>query len=236
MSKTKIVGILGGMGPEATADLFMKIIKNTPAKRDQEHLRVVIDNNPAIPDRTAYILGKGQDPRPLLVETAKNVERMGADLVAIPCNTAHYFHGDIQAALRVPVLHIMREVAEMLKGKIKKAGLLASTGTIKTRLYEDFLREAGITVANPEGQDQEEVMDAIYSVKAGDLQRGRSLSLKQGRNLVSLGAEAVIAGCTEIPLVLKDGDLAVPVIDATEVLARACVRLATEKGGNLVAL
>lgn len=229
MAKTKTVGILGGMGPEATADLFMKIVKSTPAKKDQEHLRIVIDNNPAIPDRTAYILGKGEDPRPLLAQTAKNVEKMGASFIAIPCNTAHYFHGHIQAAVGIPVLHIMKEVARILKGTVKRAGVLASSGTLKTKLYEDFLREAGIAVVLPEDADQDEVMDAIYSVKAGDLKRGRDISLRQGQKLVASGAEAVIAGCTEIPLVIKDGDLAVPVIDATKVLAETCVRLATEE-------
>ncbi|MGI6631957.1 MAG: aspartate/glutamate racemase family protein [Bacillota bacterium] len=229
MARGKTVGILGGMGPEATADLFLKIVKSTPAKKDQEHLRIVIDNNPAIPDRTAYILGKGDDPRPALIETAKNVEKMGASFIAIPCNTAHFFHSDIQAAVSIPVMHIMREVSRLLKGKIERAGILASSGTLKTKLYEDFLKEAGISVVLPQGTDQDEVMDAIYSVKGGDLEKGRVLSLKQGRGLIAAGAEAVIAGCTEIPLVLKDGDLDVPVIDATKVLAEACVRLALEE-------
>ncbi len=226
MTRGKTIGILGGMGPEATADLFMKIIKATPAKKDQEHFRVVIDNNPAIPDRTAFILGKGEDPAPLLVETAKNVERMGAGLIAIPCNTAHYFHGAIQAAVKVPVLHMMQEVARLLKGTYERVGLLASTGTLKTGLYEKALKQSGISVVVPQGGDQDEVMDAIYSVKGGDLEKGREIALRQGALLVRAGAQAVIAGCTEIPLILRDGDLEVPVIDATKVLAEACVRLA----------
>jgi len=226
MPSKKVIGIVGGMGPEATADLFLKIVKSTPARKDQEHLRIVVDNNPEIPDRTAYILGKGPDPRPLLVATAKNVERMGASLLAIPCNTAHYFHADIQAAVNVPVLHIMREVAVRLKGSVQRVGLLASTGTLKTRLYEDALRESGIETIVPDGLDQEEVMDAIYSVKAGDLSKGRELALKQGARLVASGAQAVIAGCTEIPLVLRSGDLEAPVVDATLVLAERCVKMA----------
>jgi len=222
----KTIGIVGGMGPEATADLFVKIIKSTPAGKDQDHLRVVIDSNPEIPDRTAYILGKGSDPRPYLVAAAKNVEKMGASFLAIPCNTAHYFHQDVQDAVRVPVLHIMREVARSLAGKITRVGILASTGTLVTRLYEDFLLNEGIETVAPQGPDQDEVMDAIYSVKAGNLVRGRELALRQGARLVASGAQVVIAGCTEIPLVLNDGDLGAPVLDATKVLAERCVRLA----------
>lgn len=224
MPEKKVVGIIGGMGPLATADLFLKIIRNTPARCDQEHLRIVIDNNPGIPDRTAYVVGKGADPRGLLVETARNVESMGASFLAIPCNTAHFFHADIQAAVKVPVLHIMKEVACYLHGKVKTAGILASTGTLKTRLYEDGLAAMGMTAVVPSGHDQEEVMDCIYGVKAGDLVKSRELALRSGEKLVSMGAQAVIAGCTEIPLVLHEGDLKVPVIDATQILAEACVR------------
>lgn len=226
MPGKKVVGIIGGMGPEATADLFLKIVKSTPAKKDQDHLRIVVDCNPEIPDRTASILGKGADPLPLLIETARNVEKMGASFMAIPCNTAHYFHKDIQAEVKIPVLHIMDEVAARLEGRIKRAGLLASSGTLATRLYETALLAAGIETVVPEDAGQEEVMEAIYAVKAGDMAKGRELALREGAKLVSLGAEVVIAGCTEIPLVLKDGDLEAPVIDATTVLAERCVRLA----------
>ena len=229
MPEKKVIGVIGGMGPLATADLFRKIVESTPAKRDQDHPRIVIDNNPEIPDRTAYILGKGADPRPILIETARNVERMGASFMAIPCNTAHFFYPDIQAAVNVPVLHIMTEVAKHLSGKVKKAGVLASTGTLSTRLYEDGLRQAGIEALVPTGADQDEVMDAIYAVKGGDLVKGRELALRCGQRLVSMGAQAVIAGCTEIPLVLHEGDLVVPVIDATQILAIACVREALEE-------
>jgi len=227
----KIIGILGGMGPEATADLFMKIIRSTPAQKDQDHIRVVIDSNPLIPDRTAFSSGKGEDPRPLLVATAKNLERMGASFIAIPCNTAHYFHKDIQDQVGIPVLHIMEEVAQYLSakresGRVNRAGLLASTGTVKTHLYETALARKGIETLVPDPGDQERVMVAIYLVKAGKLDEARGIVLEEGRHLIEKGADVIIAGCTEIPLVLKDGDLSVRVLDATMVLAEACVKLA----------
>lgn len=224
----KTIGIVGGMGPEATCDLYLKIIRNTPADKDQDHIRTIIDSNPKIPDRTAFILGQGPDPRPLLIETARNVERAGASFLVLPCNTAHYFHKDVQDAVGIPVLHMMEEVARYLKGKVELVGILATSGTLKTGLYEKALSEAGIRSLVPSGEDQEKVMEAIYSVKAGKLQHGRELILEQGRKLAHRGAQAVIAGCTEIPLILKQGDLDVEVVDATEILAKACVRLALE--------
>ncbi|GAH53208.1 unnamed protein product, partial [marine sediment metagenome] len=107
----KIIGILGGMGPEATVDLFHKIIKFTPAKKDQDHFRIIIDNNPKIPDRTAAILGKGEDPLPALQETARNLEKAGVDFIIIPCNTAHYFLPQIQKSVNIPVLNMIEETA-----------------------------------------------------------------------------------------------------------------------------
>lgn len=223
-----VVGILGGMGPEATCDLFMKIIRNTPAQKDQDHLRVIIDSNPKIPDRTAYILGHGQDPRPLLIETAKNVEKAGASFIAIPCNTAHYFHKDIQENVSIPVLHMMDEVAKYLDGRVKKVGILATTGTVRTGLYTKALAKVDIETVLPDEEDQRFVMESIYYVKAALLDKARDLILEQARKLEAQGCDAVIAGCTEIPLILKDGDLAVEVIDATDILAKACVSRAKE--------
>lgn len=224
----KLIGIVGGMGPEATCDLYLKIIRNTPANNDQDHIRTIIDSNPKIPDRTAFIVGQGPDPRPLLVETAKNVEKAGACFLVLPCNTAHYFHKDVQEAVGIPVLHMMEEVARYLKGKVDQVGILATSGTLRTGLYEKALSAVGIKPIVPGEDDQEKVMESIYLVKAGNLERGREIILEQGRQLAARGAQAVIAGCTEIPLILKQGDLDVHVVDATEILAKACVRFACE--------
>ncbi|HET6780529.1 MAG TPA: amino acid racemase, partial [bacterium] len=107
----KVIGVLGGLGPWATLDLFEKILTLTPAAKDQDHLRLIIDNNPKIPDRSPAILGTGEDPTPALVETARNLERAGADFIVIPCNTAHFFYDAVRRAVSIPVLHIMDEVA-----------------------------------------------------------------------------------------------------------------------------
>ena len=226
----KIIGILGGMGPEATIDLFYKIIKFTPAEKDQEHLRIIIDNNPKIPDRTAAILGKGEDPLPALQETAQNLEKAGADFIVIPCNTAHYFLSSIQESVNIPVLNMIEETAKETKKRIpqiKKVGLLASIGVYKSEVYHQHFKKFNIEVISPEEKDKEEIMKVIYTIKAGDLsKRVKKNILKITQKLIDKGAEAIIAGCTEIPLILKEGDVSVPLIDPTQILARIAVQKA----------
>lgn len=226
----KIIGILGGMGPEATIDLFYKIIKLTPAKKDQDHLRIIIDNNPKIPDRSAAILGKGEDPLPALQETAKNLEKAGADFIIIPCNTAHYFLPSIQESVKIPVLNMIEETAKETQKRnssIKKTGLLASIGTYKAEIYNKYFKKYNIEVISPEEKDKEEVMKVIYAVKAGNLSEEVKKSIISiAQKLIDKGAEAIIAGCTEIPLILKEENLSVPLIDPTQVLAKAAVKKA----------
>jgi aspartate racemase len=210
----KIIGILGGMGPEATADLYMRIIRATKVQRDQNHRRVIIDSNAKIPDRTAAIKGKGPSPLPMLVETGLNLQRAGADLIIIPCNTAHHFHGDLQKKLKVPVLHMIGLSAEKTKMKhpeVTKAGLLASDGTLMSHLYQQSWGKQGIEIIEPGAETQRNVMKAIYqNIKRGDLEPGRRLLYDASLELIEAGAEAVICGCTEVSIVLHDGDLSAP--------------------------
>jgi aspartate racemase len=225
----KIIGILGGMGPEATADLYMKIIRATHVEKDQDHYRVIIDSNAKIPDRTPAILGKGPNPLPVMLETGLNLQRAGADFIIMPCNTAHYFHDRLQAGLEIPVLHMIRLSAEDTKRRypeVSKAGLLASDGTLASRLYESY-GDQGIEIVAPSGESQRDVMDAIYrDIKRGDLETGGKLLHRVAHELMDAGAEAVICGCTEVSLVLHDGDLTVPVVDPLQVLAEKAVELA----------
>ncbi len=227
----KTIGILGGMGPEATVDLFAKIVAATPARIDQEHLRIVIDNNPKIPDRTAAALHGGEDPTRLLQTTASNLERAGADFLVMPCNSAHLFFDSIVQAVRIPVLHIADEtVAEVARRypKVRTVGVLAAHGTVQLRLYHDRLEAAGLKAISPDPGDQEIVQAAIFSVKAGDkgpvvCERIRGVA----ERLAAQGAELLLTACTELPLILRDGEVSVPVQDPTEVLAAAAVRFAT---------
>jgi aspartate racemase len=226
----KIVGILGGMGPEATADFFTKIIALSPASSDQDHLRIIIDNNPKIPDRTKAILNVGESPLSALVKTAKNLEKAGVDFIVIPCNTAHYFYEDLVKEVTVPVLHMIREVADAIKTSLpecKKVGLLATTGTVTSNLYQRDIQQKGIEVITPDAQDQAKVMDAITKIKAGQKDIARKLLVEIGKLLIKNKAEAIILGCTDIPVVIKKTDFTVPVFDSNMVLAEATTKFAT---------
>ena len=228
--KEKIVGILGGMGPEATVDLFIKVLKVDPAKTDQDHLRIIIDCNSKIPDRTANILKGEEDPEPYMIESAKLLENAGASLILIPCNAAHNWHGVVQQNVKIPVLHIMKSTLKYVKKKypkIKVIGLLAASSTIQVGLYQHIFSKKGIEVISPDQKYQEMVMKAIWKVKAGNTGPDvTKLFVDVGKSLISRGAQGVIAGCAEIPIVLKNGDLLRPVVDPTYALALAAVKKA----------
>ncbi len=227
----KIIGILGGMGPEATADLFHRIIRATPVEKDQDHFRVIIDSNSKILDRTPGILGTGPSPLPLMMETGRNLVKAGVDFIIMPCNTAHYFHAELEMLLRVPVLHMIKLSAKHVKDNypyVKRVGLQATDGTIASKLYHDAYDAYGIEIITPEADSQKSVMDAIYrDIKTGNLDAGGMLLKKVADELIGMGSEAVICGCTEVSLVLHDGDLSVPVVDPLQVLAEEAVRFAS---------
>lgn len=233
--REKVVGILGGMGPAATLDLVGKVLRHTPATRDQEHLRILVDINPKVPDRVAAILEGSEDPTPVLVEMARGLERMGAELLAIACNTAHYFWQAVQDAVRVPVLHMIRETARYLSSLDpvpRTVGLLASTALIRVGLYQQALGGAGITAVVPGPAAQEQVMRVIWGVKGGADPRSLSAVLQPVLGeFVGQGVRCAVAGCTEIPIVLPFvGSRGISLVDATDVLARAIVRDALGTG------
>lgn len=226
-----IVGILGGMGPAATADLYTKIIAATPAERDQDHLHVVIWADPTVPDRSTALLHGGEDPTPWLRRGAEMLVAMGASFIAVPCNTAHAFLPRIAGSIPVPFLHMMEETAtaiEVAHPTIERVGLLATSGTVAAGLYQEWFARHHIEVVAPDDETQDRcVMRAIHLVKSG--RTGGEVTALVGeaaRQVIDRGAQAVIAGCTELPLVFNDGDASVPVIDPTMVLARAIVRRA----------
>ncbi len=227
----KIIGILGGMGPEATADLFMRIIRATPVKKDQDHFRVIIDSNSKIADRTPAILGTGPSPLPMMIETGKNLERAGADFLLLPCNTAHFFHSEIQAELGIPLLHMIKLSAKHIKKnypEVKRVGLQASDGTLASKLYCKSYDEYGIEIITPSDASQKDVMDAIYrDIKTGNLENGGKLLHRVAVELIEDGSDAVICGCTEVSLVLHYRDVPVPVVDPLQVLAEEAVKLAS---------
>jgi aspartate racemase len=219
------------MGPRATLDFFGKVIDCTPADRDQDHLRVLIDNNPQIPDRSAHILGQGADPTEALIETARNLERAGADFLVIPCNTAHHFLDAIRRSVAIPVLDITEVVAEAAERVVRggTVGLLATRATVDSGLYQRALSRREIAVLVPPEDLQERVNQAIWAVKAGRTDATpRAWAREVGAELIDRGVKAVVLGCTELPLIVDPKDWSVPLLDSTEILARATVLAARE--------
>lgn len=228
----KIIGILGGMGPAATADLFSKIIVSTKAANDQEHLHVIIDSNTSIPDRTEALIHGGEEPTEQLTLSARRLAAAGAELIAMPCNTAHGFYDAVCAAVDIPVLHMIRLTAQelLLKG-IKCAGLLATDGTVQSGIYERCFEGSGIELLTPAPAAQAAVMQLTYEgVKAGRRDFDTSEFKKAAQELLDRGAQTLILGCTELPPAFEMYDLHYPHIDPTLVLARAAVLAA---GGEL---
>ncbi|PGS49405.1 aspartate/glutamate racemase family protein [Bacillus sp. AFS041924] len=224
----KVVGIIGGMGPLATVDLMKKIIFYTPAKKDQDHIHIIADNFSQIPDRTTAILRNGTDPTPFIIQSAQRLENAGADFLVIACNTAHFYFNSIENSISIPVLNMPLETAKFLhKNNIKRVGLLATDGTIKTRLYQHCCNAYNINVIEPDLQMQKEVMNGIYAIKGSDMEKGHLYLSTVANILINNGAEAIIAGCTEIPLVLKSSE-EICVIDPTEILARIVIKSAHE--------
>jgi len=232
----KTIGILGGMGPEATAYFFNLIIENTDAAKDQEHIPILIWNNPKIPPRTEAILYGGPSPLPLLIEGVKILEKGGAGLIVMPCITAHYFARQIARRAKVPFVNLLDESLRFAKKRIpgmKKAGLVASSGTVKSRLFHKTFEKNGIEIMTPEPNEQRKVTDAIFGnsgIKAGfTTGRPRTTVVRIARRLIERGAEAVIAGCTEVPLVLKENDISVPLIEPMKIGALTCIKRAGYK-------
>jgi aspartate racemase len=233
MKKQKTIGILGGMGPEATNYFFDLIVKNTAAAKDQEHIPILIWNDPTIPPRTDAILGTGPSPLPKLLAGVKTLERGGASLIVMPCVTAHYYAPQIRLRARVPFVDIVDEAVRWAAKAIPNlnlAALVASTGTVSSGIFHQAFKKQRVDLIAPDEDDQKRVMEAIFGpqgVKAGHASGPpRRTILAIAGKLVRRGAQAVVAGCTEVPLVLRDEDLPVPFVEPMRIAARACIQKA----------
>lgn len=224
----KSIGILGGMGPLATADLFQKIVALTAADRDGGHIRVYIDSNPAIPDRTAAILSGGTDPLPAMTDSLRKLERCGADCIIMPCNTAHYFLPALQALTDIPFLSMLQAAAAACSARFpgKTAAVLATRGTLSTGLYEQALRGQNVDFRIPGGAQQDALMRVIYDgVKAGAAPETYRADMESVlESLAREGADFFILGCTELPLAARLLNLPQRLVDPTAELAKAAIR------------
>jgi aspartate racemase len=229
-SQYMTVGVLGGMGPEATVDFMSKVIAATPAEKDQDHLHLIVDHNPGVPNRQAAILQGGEDPGPALAAMAARLEAAGADFLVIPCNTAHVFEDSILAAVTIPLVSIIDvtidEVGRRAPGATS-VGVLATDGCLRARVYQDALEARGLTPVLPDAAEVEALMHLVNGIKGGVANKETARHMRTlAEALCARGAQAVIAGCTEIPLVLDQGAVPVPLLSSTDVLAEHTVALA----------
>jgi aspartate racemase len=238
------LGVVGGVGPAATVDFMAKLVRNTPAARDQDHIKVMVEQNPQIPDRTEALVGGGDDPTLALYAACKTLEEGGADLIAIPCNTAHAFIEQIQPALGVPIVNMLTCTADYLRETfpgLREVGVLATSGTLASRVYEQALAARGFAQIAPDAPAQGRLMNAIYGprgAKAGYTSGECADDLAAAvDDLVAQDVQVIVLACTELPLLLRDAVLACPggrvvrLVDPTEVLARRCVAYALGEGG-----
>jgi len=220
-----ILGIVGGMGPLATVKLIEKIVMLTEAKCDQEHLHIIADINTSIPDRTAYLIGTGKDPREFLIHSAKLLCAMGAEYLVMPCNAAHYFYCDIVKEINIPFLHMIEETAKKIKEcnpKSTRIGLLAAEGTCRAGVYDKIFQKYGIQVIKPTMEKQKYVTDVIYGVKE-NRKTDIKLFLRAAGELKEKGCETIILGCTELSVLNDQHRLQFNFIDPMEIVARSAI-------------
>jgi aspartate racemase len=231
--KLKTIGILGGMGPEAGAYFFERLIRETAAGRDQAHPPVVLCSLPQVPDRTEAILHGGPSPVPAIRRGLETLARAGADFAVMTCVSAHYFYPQVAVGSPIPILNLIDETLieiKRMKPAPAKIGLIATSGTVRSGIVARAFEPAWIEVLAPSAPGQKKVMTAIYGrrgIKAGVTEGPpRRILLEIAAGLIDRGAQAILAGCTEIPLVLRPEDLSVPLVDPMTIGALAALRLA----------
>jgi aspartate racemase len=228
--KDKLVGVIGGMGPDATVDFMSRVLRETPAKTDQDHVRMIVDHNPRIPSRQLAMRGEGENPGPVIASMAAELEARGADFLVMPCNLAHAWQSDIRAATSIPFVSIVDESLRSALSRSDDAspiGLMTTPGCFAAGLYQDALRDAGRAAILQTPDELAETMSLVEKIKGGD----QSVEIRQGlkniaTRLVDRGAKVLIAACTEFPLVLNESMFKVAFVSSTDVLAKKTVALA----------
>lgn len=219
------LGVIGGLGPMASAYFCELVVNMTQAHCDQDHLECVIFSCPQIPDRTSFILGKSdKNPLPSIVEVGRKLKMLETDVIAIPCITAHYFHKEIEEEIGLPVINAIEETSKLLHdGGVRRVGILATDGTIQTGIFQKQIEKYGMEAVIPDKEIQAQVMSLIYDdIKAKNIPDMDKFQIIKNY-MWEQGAEVTILGCTELSLVKKAYDIGDGFIDAMEVLAKISV-------------
>jgi len=226
---SRIAGVLGGMGPGATIDFMSKVLSLTAADSDQDHVRMLVNHNPKVPDRQIDTAEQRQVVQEILAEMALGLETAGADFLVMPCNTAHGFLDLARDKVSIPFVNIVTETVQTVREAEPEAasvGILATDACLKADLYQPAVHDAGMSVLLPSASEQATVMKLIFRIKSGD--QGSDVAHEMSNlanSLIQRGADVLIAGCTEIPLVISAQGLTVPFISSTDVLAERSVAL-----------
>ena len=223
----RTVGVMGGMGPAATLDLMAKIYAADPAALEQDRLRLLVDCDPGILDRNAAVRGEGPSPGPALAAMARGLDGAGAEVLVIACNTAHAWQADIEAAVQTPLLSLIEAACDEIAARlpaVRQIGVLAGDGCLEAGLYQNAFTARGWTAVLPGAANQAGFMDALYRIKSGALSEAeRAAFVACAMETIAAGAQSIVAGCTEVPLLLRPDDLSVPLIDPTTALAARVV-------------
>ncbi len=228
--KDNLVGVIGGMGPDATVDFMSRVLRETPAKADQDHVRMVVEHNPRIPSRQSAMRGDGENPGPVIAAMAVRLEAAGADFLVMPCNLAHAWQSDIEAATDIPFVSIIDESVRSALNRSSDesaVGLMTTPGCITAGLYQQALMDAGRPVVIQTPEELAETMSLVERIKGGDQSEEVAVALQNlATRLIERGAKVLIAACTEFPLVLNESMFDVAFVSSTDVLAKKTVALA----------
>lgn len=227
-SPSKIVGILGGMGPAATVDLMQRIIAGTPASDDADHIHMLVDNNPKVPSRIKALIDKtGPSPLPALEAMARGLQSQGADFLAMPCNTAHHFYPELASAVEIPLLNIMQLCVAHIAAHqpdARRVGMLASSALSQIALYEPWMASIGAELVYPKNAAQQDLMSLIVAVKSNrDEELGHRALQHCAEELAAAGADCLLIACTELSVISKSLSCKLPHYDAADILARAVI-------------
>lgn len=229
-SRQRTVGVLGGMGPAATADFFNRIVAAEAGRPDPERTRLIIDNNPHVPDRNEASAGRGRSPARVLAGMAQGLERAGAEFLVMPCNAAHAYEAEIRAATPLPFVSMIAATADAVRRDLpgaRRVGVLAAGACLEAGLYQTALAERGLQPVTPDPQAQAWFMELLYRIKAGDVGQGARAEMADlAQRLAEAGAQALIAGCTEVPLVLSDANAPLPLVSSTQALVERTLHFA----------
>lgn len=229
-NRSKIVGVIGGMGPEATVDFMSRVLRHTDANNDQQHVRLLVEQNPHIPSRQAAMRGEGEDPGSALAEMATRLQHAGAEFIVMPCNLAHAWQSHIVGAISIPFISIVDESINIALQQTDEAtpiGLLTTPGCFAAGLYQEALLESGRPLITQTADELDQTMQWVNRIKSGD----HSSQVQQGllglaQQLVNRGAGVIIAACTEFPILLDESMFDVAFVSSTDVLARRTIALA----------